>query len=332
MILLVDDNLQNLGLLDACLSQEGYETACATTGAEALALARASNPDLVLLDVLLPDVIGYEVCRRLKAEETTRLTPVVMVTALTELSDKIQGIEAGADDFLYKPFNRLELLTRVKSLLRVRALIRAQRESDRREAELQKQIEIEKHQQAEQVRRKELYREVIYAVTNGRLNLIEREALPLLMEEGEELAVLDVREPRDLLYSRRVAEQAAEELGLPEGLQQDLALCVSEAATNAIKHAHGSSMSVRMDPGFLRIWVTDEGSGISFTELPKATLMRGYSTKPSLGCGFTILLELLSRVYLCTDSSGTTLGLEMERAAESPEEETERLLAAFPEV
>ncbi len=313
MILLVDDNLQNLGLLDACLSQEGYSTRCATTGSEALALAESTNPDLILLDVLLPDMIGYEVCRRLKAHEVTRLTPVVMVTALTELSDKIQGIEAGADDFLYKPFNRLELLTRVKSLLRVRELIKAQRESDRREAELQRQVELEKHRQAEQAQRKELYREVIYAVTGGKLNLIERDVLPPLMAQGREVAdPFEVRDPRDLLYARRVAEEAVQRVGLPEGRKQDLALCVSEAATNAIKHAHGCQVTVRQSSDFLRIWVADQGPGISFSELPKATLMRGYSTKPSLGCGFTILLELLSRVYLCTDERGTTLGLEIE--------------------
>ncbi len=121
-ILIVDDLAENRDLLQECLREYGYQTLSAGNGQEALEAVAAGAPDLILLDVLMPKVDGYEVCRRLKAREETAFIPIVMLTALQDLKDRIRGIEAGADDFLSKPFNVLELLTRVRSLLRVKAL------------------------------------------------------------------------------------------------------------------------------------------------------------------------------------------------------------------
>ena len=121
-ILVVDDNIQNVELLEAYLSTAGYEVLKAYDGEEALKAVEQENPHLILLDVMMPKLNGYQVCRILKEKETTRFTPIIMITALKEIEDKIKGIEAGADDFLSKPFNKLELLTRVKSLLRLRHL------------------------------------------------------------------------------------------------------------------------------------------------------------------------------------------------------------------
>jgi class 3 adenylate cyclase len=123
-ILAVDDNPQNVRLLEQLLRSSGYEVTGALSGAEAIAKLEATAPDLVLLDVVMPGMSGYDVCRAIRADPATALLPVVMVTALDPGEERVKGIEAGADDFLSKPINQAEILARVKSLLRIRALHR----------------------------------------------------------------------------------------------------------------------------------------------------------------------------------------------------------------
>jgi adenylate cyclase len=118
-ILVVDDVPENVRLLEAVLEAHGYETVSATDGQEALELAVSSDPDLVLLDVMMPPPDGLAVCKQLRAQEQTAVLPVIMLTA-SEGSEKTTAIEAGADDFIPKPFNRDELLTRIRSLLRIK--------------------------------------------------------------------------------------------------------------------------------------------------------------------------------------------------------------------
>ncbi|MFN8853965.1 MAG: response regulator [Planctomycetaceae bacterium] len=121
-ILIADDNQQNCELLDAYLADEGYQIEMVYDGQQTLDAVARQQPDLILLDIMMPRLSGYEVCHRLKGSEATRAIPILMVTALAEMSDIEKGIDAGADDFLTKPINKLELLTRVRSLLRVRHL------------------------------------------------------------------------------------------------------------------------------------------------------------------------------------------------------------------
>lgn len=121
-ILVVDDVLANVKLLEARLSAEYFDVVTAMNGEEALEICARGQCDLVLLDVMMPGLDGFEVCRRLKNDAATAQLPIVMVTALDQPSDRVKGLEAGADDFLTKPINELALITRVRSLVRLKNL------------------------------------------------------------------------------------------------------------------------------------------------------------------------------------------------------------------
>lgn len=121
-ILIADDNHQNCELLDAYLLDEGYETFMAYDGKETLDKVAEIEPDLILLDIMMPKLSGYEVCAQLKSSDETRDIPILVITALSEMGDIEKSVQAGCDDFLTKPVNRIELTTRVRSLLRVRHL------------------------------------------------------------------------------------------------------------------------------------------------------------------------------------------------------------------
>ncbi len=118
LVLIVDDERDLVSLLDFNLREAGFETAAATTGEQALARARGRVPDLVLLDLMLPDLSGTEVCRQLKGDPRTRQVPVIMLTAKGEEVDRVVGLELGADDYVVKPFSMRELVLRVKAVLR----------------------------------------------------------------------------------------------------------------------------------------------------------------------------------------------------------------------
>jgi two-component system, OmpR family, phosphate regulon response regulator PhoB len=117
-ILIVDDEADLASLVEFNLKQAGLETAVALTGEQALQLAARQKPDLVLLDLMLPDISGRDVCRKLRANPQTRDVPIVMLTARGEEADRVQGFEVGADDYVTKPFSPRELVLRVKAILR----------------------------------------------------------------------------------------------------------------------------------------------------------------------------------------------------------------------
>src|SRR5258708_12555128 len=118
-ILVVDDVPANVKLLEARLSAEYFDVLTASSGAEALAICARAECDIILLDVMMPDMDGFEVCRRLKANPATHFIPVLMVTALDSPADRVRGLDAGADDFLTKPLSHVALLAPVRSLTRL---------------------------------------------------------------------------------------------------------------------------------------------------------------------------------------------------------------------
>ena len=141
VILVVDDNQQNRELLQAYLEDVDCLAIPANDGLEALDIIKKDPPDLVLLDVMMPKMSGFEVCKRIKNDPKTTDIPVIMVTALTEFGDIERGIDSGTDDFLSKPVNKLELLTRIKTMLKLKHL------TDKLERTLAYLREIEKQAQ-----------------------------------------------------------------------------------------------------------------------------------------------------------------------------------------
>lgn len=143
-ILIVDDEELNVRFLSTFLQRKGYEIDVASTGVEALDRIEKANPDVVLLDAMMPEMDGFEVCRRLRKNPETHLLPVIMVTALHSIEDEVRALESGSDDFLPKPINNLELMARLRSLLRIKTLHDQLRESKiELEEKNQKLIELQ---------------------------------------------------------------------------------------------------------------------------------------------------------------------------------------------
>jgi two-component system alkaline phosphatase synthesis response regulator PhoP len=140
-ILVVDDDQQNVELVQAYLEDLACETVAAHDGREALETVAAQKPDLILLDVMMPKMSGFEVCRRLKNDPDTSHIPIIMVTALNEFGDIERGIDSGTDDFVSKPINKLELLTRIRTMLKLKHV------TDRLRRTIAYLSEVEKHSQ-----------------------------------------------------------------------------------------------------------------------------------------------------------------------------------------
>ncbi len=119
-VLIVDDDKENVDLIAYFLKPQNYQIITAHDGVEALRLVESDHPDIILLDIKLPKMDGFQVCERIKKNHYSRFIPIIMITALKDLKSKIRSLEAGADDFISKPFENIELLTRVKSLLRIK--------------------------------------------------------------------------------------------------------------------------------------------------------------------------------------------------------------------
>jgi CheY-like chemotaxis protein len=154
-ILCVDDEPLNLSLLEAMLSPRGYDVVSAVNGPEALEKIQAERIDICLLDVMMPGMDGFEVCRRIKSDDLLRNIPVVMITSYADMENRIRGIEAGAEDFISKPFDSAEVLARIKMLLHVKSLNDRLNSACHDIAELNRSLEVRIVQAVEDLRRKD---------------------------------------------------------------------------------------------------------------------------------------------------------------------------------
>lgn len=152
VVLVVDDQEVNRRLLEAVLTPRGYRVLMADSGEEALRTLETERPDVVLLDILMPGMDGYEVCRRIRDDARTAVLPVVMITASGQ-QEKVRATEAGADDFVAKPFDQAELLARVRSLVRVNRYHETITEQARQLAEWNDQLERRVAEQVEEISR-----------------------------------------------------------------------------------------------------------------------------------------------------------------------------------
>jgi len=177
-----------------------------------------------------------------------------------------------------------------------------------------------------QRRSREIYRDVIAAATGGKLEVVEREDLERSLAALQSVGSVTVRVPRDVRAARSATERAAAASGLGVDRIHDVVLCVSETATNVLKHAGQGEVQILSDGERLVACVRDTGPGIPFAQLPKATLMRGFSSKPSLGYGFTFLLEFLDHIRLATGTWGTIVAMEV---ALRPREDFDAILASL---
>jgi anti-sigma regulatory factor (Ser/Thr protein kinase) len=200
------------------------------------------------------------------------------------------------------------------------------KDNERIRGELQASLDKEKIRNEEAEKNRKYYKDIISAVTGGKLQIFEKEELESILDEGKPLGSMVLAASADVGRARYEILDILEKIGFDAGRREDLILCVSEAATNVIRHAKEGELRVRLLEDRIRVWVIDFGEGIDFSNLPKIALMRGFSTKISLGCGYTLMMELLDRVCLSSDKGGTTLVLEMLLTPPSMEENIKELL------
>ena len=207
-ILVVDDTPKNVKLLADILTARGYNVVTAASGAEALSQVEAERPDLVLLDVVMPEMSGYEVCRKLRSNPATELLPVVMVTALDPGEERVKGIEAGADDFLTKPINQAELLARVKSLIRIKELYDIVQNQAAELADWNQSLERRVREQLEQLERLERLKRffspqlaelILSGGTEDPLKTHRREITVVFLDLRGFTAFAETAEPEDVM-------------------------------------------------------------------------------------------------------------------------------------
>ena len=242
-ILVVDDEELNLRLIEAMLTPLGYELSFARNGIEALEKVKESPPDVILLDIMMPKMDGYEVARRLKEDEGTRIIPIVMVTALKEVGDRVKALEAGATDFLTKPVDKTELRARVNSLVQVKAY---QEELNRSNKELEQFAYVVSHDLREPLRMVTSFAQSLEKRYKDKLDKTADEYIQFIVDGAARMQRLidDI-----LLYSRVSTRALPFELVEMERVLQTVLGNLGIAATEAeAKITHDPLPVIKADP------------------------------------------------------------------------------------
>lgn len=245
-ILIVDDTMSSLRALLAMLIENGYEVRGAPNGATALMVATAEPPELILLDVMMPEMDGYEVCRRLKENPATQDIPVIFVSALEEATDKIKGFAAGAVDFISKPFQVEEVLARVETHLKLSTL---QRQLALKNGRLQEEIDERQRAEAALRRMNDQLEQRVQERTEALASANER-----IRQYSENLEQLVASRTRELSVLYQVTSVAAESLGLEttlaESLKQVLAVMESKRGMIHLLNDKGQKLELAVQQGF----------------------------------------------------------------------------------
>ena len=316
-VLVVDDHSMSRQILQAILCSDGYEVLSASDGEQAWSILEASPVSLMIADVQMPGMSGFELCKRAKSEPQTRLIPVIIVTGADDIASRIAAFEHGADDILPKPVINEELLARVRNLLRFAQLVKGQLELERLQAELDKELALAQLRTEQEAARNRLYHDVLFAATGGRLQLMNRQDMAPHLEGWREKRELLVIHPSEIALARRLAEEVATAAGLDEEGRSDAALCVSEAVTNALKFGTRVIFRGGLFEDQMLFVIQDDGPGLERGLLPQVALQKGFSTGASMGMGFSLMLEMMDRVGLDTGPDGTTVLLSKNIVADT---------------
>ncbi|MCE5314822.1 MAG: response regulator [Armatimonadota bacterium] len=302
--LIVEDSEIDLLLVLHELSRSGFDVdfVRVDTRDAMLAALDAHEWDVVISDYILPEFSGLEALALLKEKEID--LPFIVVSGKISDDTAVEAMKAGAHDYILKG-NLARLVPAIEREIRE---ARARQEYLRTQAELCQQREQELHIRLEAEEAKRLfYQRTIFAVTDGKLSLVSSDEIEAMMSCGEELPLAS---PDDLAALRGRVAEMAEEASMPEDRIDCLVTAVGEAATNAIKHADGGKACVWVNDEFVRVGIMDHGSGMDALLLPNATLKAGFSTKPSMGLGYSVILNSVDRVFLATDEHGTCVVME----------------------
>lgn len=327
-VLIVDDLKLSRHVLQSVLTKAGYPTVLAVDGEQAWEILNHQDISLVIADVRMPKLDGFGLCERMKSCPNHHLTPIVIVTSADDVSSRIAAFEHGADDILPKPVINEELLARVRNLLRFSELVDERLATELSRAQLESELVIARLRQEEEEARNRLYHDALFAATGGVLNLLEQRSMVELLEGWIEVEELEFSHASELSRARECAEKVADKAGLSEEAKGDVVLCVSEATTNALKFGTRVKFRCGIKDGEIKLYIEDNGPGLERSMLPKFTLQKGFSTHSSMGMGFSLMLETMDGVGLCSGEHGTSVLLS-KCIQVSEDEDIDRFLERF---